>query len=302
MNLDIRSPIEDINQLVSIIVITYNSSNFIINTLESAKNQTYNDIELIISDDCSKDSTIEVCQKWLDKNKERFIRTKLITVQTNAGISANCNRGINASTGGWIKLIAGDDILLPHCIASNVSFAKENNSSINFSKMNFFRDNSVFRKGEISLEQKLFIKKNQAQQTKSYIRNAVFLNIPTLFYSRELSEGVGGFNEDFKLLEDTPFILKVLENGYKIHFLDETTVNYRVHSSSITGSAKNNFIREIYRCYNIYRKPYLRNYNLVDLCFKLYLKLNFYFLLNGWVSKKWYRAFGRITIVIRILS
>ncbi len=51
--------------LVSIVVITYNSAKFILETLESSKAQTYKNIELIISDDCSTDNTVEICQQWI---------------------------------------------------------------------------------------------------------------------------------------------------------------------------------------------------------------------------------------------
>ena len=51
--------------LVSVVVITYNSAKFVIETLESVKSQTYKNIELIISDDCSTDDTVERCRLWL---------------------------------------------------------------------------------------------------------------------------------------------------------------------------------------------------------------------------------------------
>lgn len=71
------------NPLVSIIVITYNSAKYVLETLESAKAQTYQNIKLIVSDDCSTDNKIEICRKWLEKNKGRFVRTELITVEQN---------------------------------------------------------------------------------------------------------------------------------------------------------------------------------------------------------------------------
>ena len=98
--------------LVSISVITYNSSKYVIETLDSAKAQTYQNIELIISDDCSTDNTVEICKNWINDNKERFVRTELITVKKNTGISPNCNRANNAANGEWIKEIAGDEIEL----------------------------------------------------------------------------------------------------------------------------------------------------------------------------------------------
>ena len=60
------------NPLVSVVV-TYNSSATVLETLDSIKNQTYKNIELIITDDFSKDDTVALCQSWVDTNKERFL-------------------------------------------------------------------------------------------------------------------------------------------------------------------------------------------------------------------------------------
>ena len=90
--------------LVSIIVVTYNSSKYILETLESAKDQTYKNIELIVTDDSSKDNTVELCKEWMQKNSARFVRTEVITVPQNSGIAANCNRGVNAAEGTCISL------------------------------------------------------------------------------------------------------------------------------------------------------------------------------------------------------
>ena len=79
--------------LVSIVLITYNSSKYILETLESVKNQVWENIELIISDDGSTDDTTTICSNWLEENKERFQNVQLITVAKNTGIPSNCNRG-----------------------------------------------------------------------------------------------------------------------------------------------------------------------------------------------------------------
>lgn len=57
------------NPLVSVIVITYNSAKYVLETLESIRVQSYQNIELIISDDCSKDNTIDICRNWIGKMK-----------------------------------------------------------------------------------------------------------------------------------------------------------------------------------------------------------------------------------------
>ena len=108
--------------LVSIAVVTYNSSKTVLETLDSIKEQTYPNIELIISDDCSKDNTVELCRGWVEKNKGRFVRVEILTVETNTGVSANFNRADAASRGEWGKPIAGDDLLLPNAIQEYVNY------------------------------------------------------------------------------------------------------------------------------------------------------------------------------------
>ena len=79
--------------LISIIAITYNSAKYIVELLESAKAQTYSNIELIISDDCSTDDTVAVCNSWIVKNTTLFNKLTLITAEKNTGIAPNVNRG-----------------------------------------------------------------------------------------------------------------------------------------------------------------------------------------------------------------
>ena len=55
--------------LVTIVVVTYNSASFVAEALESVRVQTWNELELIITDDSSSDETIEICKRWLERNQ-----------------------------------------------------------------------------------------------------------------------------------------------------------------------------------------------------------------------------------------
>ena len=112
--------------LVTIIVITYNSSKTVLETLESSKLQTYNNLELIISDDCSTDNTTKICQEWLNANNGWFKNTLLLTSKNNTGTAGNLNRGIKSSRGIWVKFIAGDDALNPNIIESYIEYINNN--------------------------------------------------------------------------------------------------------------------------------------------------------------------------------
>ena len=62
------------DSLITVVVVAYNSSSFIIEALDSVYNQTWRKIELIVTDDCSNDNTVELCHSWMDIHKSRFVR------------------------------------------------------------------------------------------------------------------------------------------------------------------------------------------------------------------------------------
>lgn len=233
--------------LVSCIVLAYNSAKTVIETLESIKNQTYKEIELIVSDDASTDDTVKICQEWIERNKERFVRTELITVNKNTGIAENCNRGFNQTRGEWVKYIAADDILLPSCISIFVDFAEKHpdaqwvSSYINIYK-EAFGENNCYAKDR--LNSRTFFDLNAEEQLRriSY-SNCLFA--PSMFYKRKIIAEVGKFDGKY-IFEDWPLHLKILEHGYKCHLLKQATVGYRYHQS-ISNKTGNIFIYDFVR-------------------------------------------------------
>jgi len=227
------------NILVSICVISYHSAEFVLETLESAKKQSYNYIELIISDDGSKDDTVEICRTWLLKNENCFHRTELITTGSNTGIPANCNRALKTARGEWIKLIAADDILVESCITDNMDFIRKNpETKILFSAMRpFLVENGLkFFLEPVKLSQS-FLDLVADQQFVEIIFGKMEGVTPTLFIAKELYEKLDYYDEDFKLAEDYPFWLKCTANQYRFISMDKLTVLYRYHANN-TGAAK----------------------------------------------------------------
>ncbi|MCJ7933001.1 MAG: glycosyltransferase [Chryseobacterium sp.] len=230
------------NPLVSVIVITYNSESSVLETLDSIKSQTYQNIELIISDDCSKDNTVELCNSWLLQNKERFVRTEMITAKENTGISANCNRGLNLAQGEWVKLIAGDDSLFEDCVLQNIAFIKENpdiRALQSFSEM--YVDKLVGQSiGKVPLEKnlKFFELQTPELQNKHLQNHGNVVAAPSMFIEKKVLDKVGGYDERFKMMEDFPLWLKLTETGTKIYFFGESTIRYRIHSKSVMKNKK----------------------------------------------------------------
>lgn len=229
------------DQLVSIIVVTYNSAAFVLETLESAKAQSWQNIELIISDDCSPDNTIELCRNWIAINKDRFVRTEIITVAKNGGVSASCNRSIKAAQTDWIKFIAGDDILLPNCIADNMQFVADNpETKIIFSEVLLY-ENDFKKKNFLNVIPGTFPMNIMNPTFTAMEQNQLLLIsdrihfTPSYFFNRVPLMAIGGYDENNRVIEDYPMWLKLTRAGNKLYFFKTPTVGYRRHQ----GAANN---------------------------------------------------------------
>ena len=226
-----KSICEPKQPLVSIIVITYNSSKYVLETLESAKAQTYKNIELIISDDCSKDRTLEICENWIKQNQARFIRTELIVSSKNTGIAPNCNRGLKKAKGEWIKMIAGDDILTKDCIRIFVDYCKLNKSAkFVFSDCLPFCGNEFKNAIRMPVD---FAEADAEHQLLYMLKKGNFIQGPTSFLKTKTLNSLGGYNETIPFSEDFPLWLKATHMGYKLHFISKICSFYRIHDMGI---------------------------------------------------------------------
>jgi len=255
--------------LISVITATYNSSGFISETLDSIFNQTWEDIELIITDDKSSDDTVDVCRRWLNNNRGRFRRADLLTSDVNTGVSANANRGLKAASGEWVKFIGSDDTLLPDCLTANMQFIVDNpHIRILFSRINIYNQSFIPENylettphGDISPDSILWPERLAESQYRMLLAADRIHFSPSVFLHRETLILMGGFDERFRLLEDYPLWLTLTRNGYKLFFMDKVTVNYRRHSGAINNTGKsflinpNYFRSEAFR--RIYTYPFL---------------------------------------------
>jgi len=250
--------------LVSLVVVTYNSACFVAEALESVRVQTWNEIELIITDDNSSDYTVEVCRQWLNANSSRFIRTELLTSEVNTGVSGNANRGLKAARGEWIKFIGADDTLLPDCLKDNMNFlAGHAYIRILFSRINIYNQSFIsenFLKttpfGEITRDSILWHERTANSQYRMLLITDRIHFTPSAFLHRNTLNQLGGFNERFRLLEDYPLWLALTSNGYKLYFMDKVTVNYRQHPGAINNTGRSFLINPNYFRVESFRKAY----------------------------------------------
>ena len=106
--------------LVSVITPCYNGAKYLSETIESVINQTYENWEMIIVDDGSKDDSAEIAAGYSQKDP----RIKLIC-QSNAGSAAARNNGISHAEGRYIALLDADDLWHPDFLEKQLSFIKQ---------------------------------------------------------------------------------------------------------------------------------------------------------------------------------
>ncbi|WP_212025326.1 glycosyltransferase [Citrobacter portucalensis] len=212
--------------LVTVTVISYNSEKTILETLNSIGAQTYNkkNIEVVISDDGSKDKTISIAKEWKLKNHNDFNDVVIVSHSENKGVAANCNQGWKLAKGKWIKSIAADDLLLPNCIMDNMEFVMANpDAKIIFSNMLSF-NSSGGNTPIVHDESKICC--NQREQWH-HILYECYLLAPTGFINKDILKIVGYADESYPMIEDYPLWFKCLTYGYSFSYLKENTVLYR---------------------------------------------------------------------------
>ena len=206
-------------------------------TLESVLNQDYpGPLELIIGDDCSQDSTVVVCQEWINQHTCWFTRTEILVPKENQGVVGNYNTCIKAAQGEWIKGIAGDDVLLPDALSTFYNTAMEEPGKRLFlysSLLQFQNDDQLAHPEQL----KLLIggPKNATLDINYIFRKPNFwTNAPSFFFAKRVLEDIGYIPRLFRNVEDRPLLSKILASGYSIYHLAKPTVCYRTHQASLT--------------------------------------------------------------------
>lgn len=262
--------------LVSICVITYNSSETVIETLESIYNQTYRNIELIVSDDCSSDNTVEIVKDWLDEKRIRFQNAEIITVEKNTGVTGNVNRAVKKANGKYVKDIAGDDILLNDYTEKCVSYLEKNPEiDVLFTDVKFFStDNSKVHKNSIIDYD--FFKKNAKEQFSQIIKTGLpCIPTPSSIYTKKILEKLDYFDENISMWEDGPIYFKLAKNNVKLYFLDTVGVLNRVRKDSLSNEVPYSHRKSSALYYKLYVYPYDKKNNPI----KAQLRRFKYFLL-----------------------
>ncbi|MGB9902665.1 glycosyltransferase family 2 protein [Methanothrix sp.] len=208
-----------ITALVSIITPCHNSSEFISQTIDSVLAQTYGNWEMIIVDDCSTDSTVQIVEDYLKKDS----RIRLIRLGRNCGPAVARNRAIEEARGRYIAFLDSDDIWLPEKLEKQTAFMRENDVDLCYSSY-YIIDESGSEKG-------VFITKEKATYW-DLLKTCCIGNLTAIYDAEKLGkqymEDVG--HQDYTLW------LRILKGGATARGILEPLAKYRIRSKSISSN------------------------------------------------------------------
>jgi glycosyltransferase involved in cell wall biosynthesis len=210
--------------LVSVIIPTYNNASYLEDAIQSVLGQTYPAYEIIVIDDGSTDKTQKVLQPYLEKIKYFY--------QDNQGVSLARNKGIEIATGEFIAFLDGDDYFLPEKLANQVACFAEN-PTLGIVNSGWY---VVDEEGEILAHQMPWAQLLELDLKAWILWRAVLPS--AMMFRRHWLEKIGGFKPGLAYAEDVELVLRLAQAGCQAIWLQEITVNYRLHRSNATTAEK----------------------------------------------------------------
>ena len=207
------------NELVSIIMPTYNCAKFINETIKSVLNQTYENWELVIVDDCSNDNTEEVVASFNDK------RIKYNRLEKNSGAAVARTTAMKMATGNYMAFLDSDDLWKDNKLEKQLEFMKKNNYNFTCTAYE-----------QIDEEGHQLNKIIKTKKKADY--NRILLDCPvgnsTVMYN---VDNLGKFEvPNIRKRNDDALWLQILKKEKFIYGMPDVLMEYRIRNNSISSN------------------------------------------------------------------
>lgn len=216
-------------ELVSIILPVYNGQQYIAESINSIKMQSYTNWELIIVNDCSTDDTLKIIEKYIEQDA----RIKLVNNETNLKLPRSLNVGFSNAKGRYLTWTSDDNLFHEHALKRMVDVLENNQDAV----MVYTDLSDIDANGkEISSN----IMGEPHQMIFGNVVGACFL------YTREVYEKVGDYDPNLFLAEDYDYWIRIMRCGRVIH-LEENLYAYRKHDGSLSETRRAQIGLQAYR-------------------------------------------------------
>lgn len=209
------------NKMVSIIIPVYNAEKYIGKTIESAINQTYKNIEILLVDDCSSDNSRQIIGNYAQKYKNIicFLQEK------NYGAAVSRNLAVSLAKGRYIAFLDSDDLWYPKKIEKQLELMEQKNAAISFTAIEMINENDKVIKEKINILEKVdykFLLKNTMLATSTVV---VDRNITGEFRMPLIRSG-----------QDYATWLQLLREGRIAYGINEVLAKYRKSNNSLSAN------------------------------------------------------------------
>lgn len=257
---------------ISIIMPIYNGEKYLNKAIESIINQSYDNYELILVDDGSKDNTREICQSYTKNNKVKYYHIE------NSGVSSARNFGIDKCTGEYITFLDADDYFDLKALEKYNDVITKNDYDLIITSYNeVYKNNTIShnfgydKQINDNLDPIIF----EIAGVEGFLCNKLYKSVIIKENRLELSK-------EITYCEDLLFNCKYLEHSNSVYIANFVTLNYRMSRSSATWNLNNCKINQLF---NVFSKIE-ENSNVLENIYYKYYKLNLILKLS--INKKKY--------------
>ena len=220
---------------ISIIIPIYNSEKYIERCLKSIMYQNYDNLEIILVNDGSKDKSVEIMKKFQKLDN----RIKIID-KKNTGVSDTRNRGLEIATGDYIMFMDSDDCLEENAINKIINIIYEKNVDIiKFNYNILLNEMKVKEESEdyTKYTQKILFKLDIKKFMDEILSGKINAYVWTLVIKKEIIKNIR-FNEKIGMMEDLLFYINILLEASRMFVMNDGLYDYFVNPESVCNSSK----------------------------------------------------------------
>jgi len=221
--------------LVSIIIPTFNSAKTVRSTLESVKNQVFQDWECVIVDGASNDKTLEIVNSYCESDARFHCYS-----EKDKGIYDAFNKGWKKAQGRWVHYLGSDDTLTSDGLAE-LSKHLDERYAIVTGDVNLIRSDGTI---------------------KQFVSDGFLCCHQGVLMQRKVLEELGGFDEQYRIIADHDLLARVEKAGYKVKNVRTVIANFSTDGASSRISYQYKILKETYqidRKYGLVKHPLMNS-------------------------------------------
>jgi glycosyltransferase involved in cell wall biosynthesis len=236
--------------LVSVIMTAYNCEKFVEESLVSIFKQTFQDLEIIVYDDFSTDSTLQVI-----RNSFKYFNGTYSIIRNNLGYNTGCgegrNKSINYAKGKYIIIQDADDVSFLDRIEKEINILESNDDIFCVSAW----ADIINENGEKIGEMRYPPKDNEDIRKEMLIKHNNPIIDPASMFRRDIFNKLGGYKWKWQLVPDFNLWARAVKKGYKFANIQEPLVCYRQHPDSVTNKYETEVVKEHFKmCREVFKK------------------------------------------------